>query len=211
MNTVPNKVDARWVRTRQKLFDGGRKAFALQGVEATTVLEIIRAANVSQPSFYNHFASKEELAHEIAADYFRKDRQAKLAVFADVDDPAEAIAINVFHTLSIVIEDPVIAWALIKSETLRSLVISSNSDPLAGMIKTGIGRGRFQTGSPHTVALAIRGGAFAIMQSMLNGTAEEGTTSDYQELVLRMLGLSPQESAEVVVRARTRTADVAVA
>jgi len=204
MNVQPDKVDARWSRTRQCLLDGGREVFAECGVEAATVLEIVRAAGVSQPSFYNHFASKDELAREIAADFFRHDRRAKLAVFAEVDDPAEAIAINVYHTLSIARQDPVIAWALIKSETLRNLVISSSTDPLADMISAGIDKGRFAASNPHTIALAIRGGAFAVIQGILNGTADENACSCYQELMLRMLGLPPAESASVVQQAQVR-------
>ncbi len=45
------KTDARWAKTRKKLLDGGRQVFADQGVEATSVLGIVRAANVLQPSF----------------------------------------------------------------------------------------------------------------------------------------------------------------
>jgi AcrR family transcriptional regulator len=196
--------DARWLKTRQRLLDGGRKAFAKHGVEATSVLEIIRAAGVSQPSFYNHFASKDELAREIAAEFFHKDKQAKQAVFEQTDDPAEAIAINVFHTLSIATEDPVIAWTLVKSEGLRDLVISSKKDPLAEMITTGIAKGRFVASDAHTIALVIRGGAFAVIQDMLNGTAADDVCACYQEMVLRMLGLSPQESTATVKRAQAK-------
>jgi AcrR family transcriptional regulator len=198
MNTPTDKADARWTRTRQRLLQGGRKAFAEMGVDAATVTEIVRAAGVSQPSFYNHFNSKQELAQEIAADFFRRDRQAKLAVFAEIVDPAEAIAINVFHTLAIAKDDPVIAWVLLKSESLRSLVISSEKDPLADMIQSGIDKRRFSPADPHTVALVIRGGAFAVIQDMLNGTADASACDCYQKLVLRMLGLSAEESDSVV-------------
>ena len=197
--------DARWLKTRQRLLDGGRNAFAEHGVEATSVLEIIRAAGVSQPSFYNHFDSKDELAREIAAEFFHKDKQAKQAVFEQTDDPAEAIAINVFHTLSIATEDPVIAWTLVKSEGLRDLVISSNKDPLAEMITAGIAKGRFVASDARTIALVIRGGAFAVIQDMLNGTATVNVCACYQEMVLRMLGLSPQESAAIVKMAQAKT------
>jgi AcrR family transcriptional regulator len=204
MATDPDKADARWARTRQRLLEGGRKAFAEAGVEATTVLEIVRAAGVSQPSFYNHFESKDELAREITAEFFRNDRLEKLAVFEQVDDPAEAIAINIDHTLSVVTADPVIAWTLIKSRTLRDFVISSKTDPLVEMIKTGVKKGRFQTESPHTIALTIRGAGLALMQDILNGTSDKNASRCFQELVLRMLGLSPAESAEVVARSQTR-------
>lgn len=204
MARVQGKDDARWARTRQCLLDGGRQAFAARGVEATSVLEIVRAAGVSQPSFYNHFESKEQLAHEIAAEFFREDRRTKQAVFDATADPAEAIAINVSHTLSIATEDTVIAWALIKSETLRDLVISSKKDPLAEMIRAGIDKGRFVASSAHIMALAIRGGALAVLQDMLNNTADTDACRCYQELVLRMLGLAPEESAAIVERAQKK-------
>ena len=204
MKRTDDKGDARWARTRERLLQGGREAFAKHGVEGASVLDIVRAARVSQPSFYNHFASKEALALEIAAQFFRKDRQDKLAVFAEVDDPAEAIAINVFQTLEIVTTDPVIAWTLIKSETLRSLVISTESDPLAKMIATGIESGRFQANDPRIVALAIRGGAFAVMQDLLNSSAHKAARESFQQLVLCMLGLTLTESTGVVARANKR-------
>jgi AcrR family transcriptional regulator len=205
VTAIPNgKADPRWLRTRQRLLEGGRNAFANAGVEATTVLQIVRAAGVSQPSFYNHFNSKDELAREIVAEFFRNDRKVKLAVFAQIDDPAEAIAINIDHTLSIATADPVIASTLIKSETLRDLVIFSSADPLVDMIKAGVRKGRFNTSSPHTIALVIRGAALALVQNILNGTTDDNASRCFQELVLRMLGLTPAESTEVAARSRQR-------
>lgn len=201
MNASADKADARWARTRERLLEGGRKAFAANGVETTTVLEIVRAAGVSQPSFYNHFDSKQELAREIAAEFFRHDRKTKQAVFETVEDPAEAIAINIGQTLSIATTDPVIAWTLVKSETLRDLVISSRADPLVKMIRAGVSRGRFNVESAHTVALVIRGAALALVQDILRGSADKDASANFQELVLRMLGLGAEESAGVVARA----------
>jgi AcrR family transcriptional regulator len=207
VNTIQDKGDARWTRTRQRLLEGGRQAFAERGVEASTVLEIVRAAGVSQPSFYNHFESKEQLAQEIAADYFRIDRAAKLAVFEQVEDPAEAIAINIAQTLAIATNDPVIAWTLVKSESLRDLVISSTADPLVAMIEEGTASGRFKVTSAHTIALALRGAALAMVQDILRGSADDNAAVYFQELVLRMLGLSVEESSDVVARSRTRPAE----
>jgi AcrR family transcriptional regulator len=211
METAQNKGDARWQRTRQRLLEGGRKVFAEQGVEATSVLDIVRAAGVSQPSFYNHFETKQALALEIATAFFREDRKAKRVIFDSIDDPAEAIAINIQQTLAIAQDDPVIAWVLVKSDKLRELVVSSSRDPLAEMITTGAEAGRFVVSDSHTVALVIRGAALAVIQGMLNGTADENAGRVFQELVLRMLGLNPEESAAVVTRALARNALDAVA
>jgi AcrR family transcriptional regulator len=202
MNPLSDKTDARWARTRQRLLDGGREAFAQRGVEAATVLEIVRAAGVSQPSFYNHFATKDALALEIAADYFRRDQQAKQAVFAAVKDPAEAIAINIRQTLDIAITDPVVAWVLVRSETLRDLLISSEHDPLADMIRSGVAQERFCIDDAQITALVIRSAALGVVQSVLKKAAGQNATECFQELVLRMLGLSPDECRAVVQRAR---------
>jgi AcrR family transcriptional regulator len=196
-----NKPDARWSKTRKKLIDGGREVFAEKGVEATSVLDIVRAAGVSQPSFYNHFDSKDLLALEIAADFFRRDKRTKQLIFEQVGDPAAAIAINVNHTLSMATDDPVIAWTFIKSDGLRELVISSENDPLASMINIGVEQGRFDVSSSRTAAIAIRGGALAIIQDLLNQTADADAVKDFQSFVLRLLGLSPEESRAVVSQA----------
>ncbi len=203
-NEVRDQPDARWARTRKRLLEGGRLVFAERGVEATSVLDIVRAAGVSQPSFYNHFESKEALAEEIAAEYFRRDKQAKQAIFEVIADPAEAIAINVGQTLEIVDDDPVIAQAIVRSESLRQLVISRDNDPLAKMVENGVSKKRFDACNARTAALAIRGGAFAVMQDMLKGNASGSAARDYQELVLRMLGVSAEESIVVVERAHAR-------
>ncbi len=202
------KRDARWERTRQNLLEGGRQVFADAGLEATSVQDIVRAAGVSQPSFYNHFATKDELALEIVAEHFRNDRRVKQAVFDEVSDPAEAIAINVGQTLSVASNDPVIAWVLVRSESLRNLMLASQDDPLARMIAAGVAAGRFSALSPQTVALAIRGAAFAMVQELLRGDATADIEPHFQELVLRMLGLDPQEASRVVVAARKRTFDL---
>lgn len=201
MNEENSKIDARWARTRRRLLEGGRKAFAKTGVEAATVLEIVREAGVSQPSFYNHFDSKDALAREIAADFFRRDRAVKQAVFDRIDDPALAIAINIADTLSIAREDPVIAWALIKSESLRELVISNQQDPLVAMLTAGADKGRFCVTNARTIALVIRGAALAMVSDLLNGRAAGNTVTEFQQLVLQMLGLSPDESSRIVARA----------
>ena len=203
MVTEVRQEDPRWVRTRERLLHGGRKVFASTGVEAATVLEIVEAAGVSQPSFYNHFASKDELARAIAAEFFRVDLRQKKAVFEQVTDPAEAIAINIGQTLAIATQDPVIAWTLIKSGTLRDLVISSSADPLVEMLNSGAAQGRFVASSTNTIALTIRGAALALVQAILNGTAEADAVECFPVLMLCLLGLSPEESEAVAARARS--------
>jgi AcrR family transcriptional regulator len=62
--------DPRRERTRRALIAEGRRIMAEKGVARATVLEIVREAGVSQPSFYNHFESRQELAEAVVTDFF---------------------------------------------------------------------------------------------------------------------------------------------
>ena len=109
MVAILKDPDPRRERTRRALIAGGRRIMAEKGVERATVLEIVREAGVSQPSFYNHFESKQELAEAVVTDFFQSDAAFKIRVFDVVDDPAAAIAINARHTLRVASHDPIVA------------------------------------------------------------------------------------------------------
>lgn len=178
---------------------------AAKGVEAATVLEIVRESGVSQPSFYNHFESKEQLAEAIAAEFFQADVAFKMRVFSAADDPAEAIAINTQHTLRVATRDPVVAWVMVRAGAERNLLRTSDSDELTRMIASGIDAGRFKTVNPRVAALVIRGAAFPLLQDILLGTAPDTVETDFAALVLRMLGIVDEEAAEIARRAATAT------
>jgi AcrR family transcriptional regulator len=200
MHVIDAQQDPRRERTRRSLIDGGRRVMARKGVEAATVLEIVREAGVSQPSFYNHFESKEALADAIAADFFQSDAVFKHRMFEQLDDPAEAIAVNARHTLRVAIRDPIVAWVMVRGGAGRNLLHSSNSDELAKMLTVGIHSGRFKKMNPRVAALVIRGAAFPLLQDILQGTAPADIERQFVVLVLRMLGLSPNEASDVASR-----------
>lgn len=194
------QADPRRTRTREALLRGGRRVMARKGVEAATVAEIVRAAGVSQPSFYNHFESREALARAIAAEFFRKDADIKQANFDALEDPAEAIALNVCHSLRVAVEDPIVAWVVVRAGPQLNLLSTSDTDRLVPMIENGLRRGRFHDLDPRTAALAIRGAAFPVLHDILRGEAPPDVELQLAALVLRLLGLPRREAAAIVRR-----------
>jgi AcrR family transcriptional regulator len=192
--------DPRRERTRRALIDGGRRVMARKGVESATVLEIVREAGVSQPSFYNHFESKKELAEAIVREFFHSDAAFKLRVFDETDDPAEAIATNARHTLRVASHDPIVAWVMVRGGAELNLLPASDGDELARMIDAGVRCGRFHDVNPRVAALVIRGAGFPLLKDILQGTAPASVETDFAELVLRMLGVSAEESAAIACR-----------
>ena len=194
------KQDPRWEKTRLALLEGGRRIMAHKGVDKATVLEIVKIARVSQPSFYNHFASKEELAQAIAAEFFQADAAFKSRVFRKAEDPAEAIAINSRHTLKVATRDPVVAWVVVRGGSGRNLLRIGDPDQLVKMIHTGMEKGRFRELDPRVLAEVIRAAAFPLLHDILQGTAPDNIEIQFAELVLLMLGIPAQEAADIAAR-----------
>jgi AcrR family transcriptional regulator len=55
--------------TRQRILDAARDLFYRQGYYGTTVDQIVSTAGASRPTFYLHFADKEEILTELIASY----------------------------------------------------------------------------------------------------------------------------------------------
>jgi len=200
------KDDPRWERTRGALLAAGRRVFAHKGVEAATVLEIVREAGVSQPSFYNHFPSKDALVEAIAAETFERDVAVKVDVFSRVADPAAAIAINARHTLAVARHDPAVAWVMVHSGAMRDLRRGPGPDDLVRMIEAGMAGGRFRVPDARVAAAVIRGAAYPLLQDILQGRAPPDVETQFAELVLRMLGLDARAAA-AAARAEPPRAD----
>jgi AcrR family transcriptional regulator len=55
--------------TRERILDAAMKEFSKQGVQATTMMEVARQADVSPRTVSNHFATHEELIEAVVAAY----------------------------------------------------------------------------------------------------------------------------------------------
>ena len=58
--------------TRNAILEAGTKLFIERGYNGCSVQDITEAAGVPKGSFYNHFASKEELGSAFVAAYAEK-------------------------------------------------------------------------------------------------------------------------------------------
>ncbi|WP_084143200.1 TetR/AcrR family transcriptional regulator [Amycolatopsis taiwanensis] len=58
---MPRLTPQRWASRRQQILDGARGCFLRNGFHATSMKEVVDAAQMSPGAVYNHFASKDEL------------------------------------------------------------------------------------------------------------------------------------------------------
>src|SRR3546814_9667297 len=63
--------------------------FARQGVDATTIDEIVDLAGVAKGTFYNYFTDRAEIARAVASDIRHELNAAVEELNRGIDDPAE--------------------------------------------------------------------------------------------------------------------------
>jgi len=109
--------------TREKLLSAAFRLFAERGLDAVAVSEITDAADVGFGSFYNHFVSKEAIYDEVFQILFEEFGDVLDRLTADLEDPAEVVAVCVRHTLARAAAEPLWARFLLReSLTPRGLV-----------------------------------------------------------------------------------------
>jgi AcrR family transcriptional regulator len=194
----PGRHARRRERTRTKLVDAARKLFARQGIDNTRINEITDEADVGFGSFYNHFESKEAIVEAVLAEAVAAQGEAIDAATAELDDPAEVVAAAHRSLLNLARSDPGWGWLVIRldlSLSLRALGPFARRD-----LERGIKAGRFRVPDKSVALLATGGALLAVMRDVLDGQAPRDADRHHAEGVLRMLGLTAEDAAEVARR-----------
>jgi AcrR family transcriptional regulator len=186
--------------TRSKLVDAAKALFARQGVDGTRIQEITDEADVGFGSFYNHFKSKDAIVEAVLEETVASQGAVINQLTADLEDPAEVIAVAHRHFVQLAGTDPEWAWLLIRLDVSHDVVVRALGPFARSDLRRGVKSGRLSV--PHEeVALHATGGAMlAVMRAVLDGHAPKDADALHAEGVLRMLGLSQLDAAEVARR-----------
>ena len=195
-----NRQTRRRQATRSKLVDAAKALFARQGVDNTRIQEITDEADVGFGSFYNHFESKEAIVEAVLADTVAAQGAAINELSADLDDPAEIISVAHRHFVRLARTDPEWAWLLVRLDVTHNIVVRALAPFARRDLRRGVKTGRLDVPN-ETVALYGSGGAMlSVMRAVLDGHAPKNADVHHAESILRMLGLSPDDAAEVARR-----------
>ena len=190
----------RRLRTRARLIEAARRIAATRGIEATPISEITDEAGVGVGSFYNHFATKEELLEVVISDTFAAHGAALDRIHEGKDDIAEILAQNVRLTVRMVDHDPIWAGFAVRTEPYASQLQSSLGGNLARDLRRGFDAGRFASYDEQTTVAAIGGALLGVMRVKLAGELPRDADRFLAEELLRLLGLRPAEAAEIAGR-----------
>ncbi len=196
-----NRLERRKQRTRSALVSAAQTLIA-QGRLNVPVLEITQLADVGMGSFYNHFATKEQLFEAAVGEVLDSYGALLDLITAEMEDPAEIFAASFRLTGRFFRGRPeesrilLANWsALMNSD--RGLAPRALRD-----IKAAVAAGRFRLDDPE-LALAMSAGILLGLGALLQSDPgrDGGATADaVAEDLLRMFGMSARGAHEVCAR-----------
>jgi AcrR family transcriptional regulator len=195
-----SRQDRRRARTRARLVAAAGALFARQGVDNTRINEITEEADVGFGSFYNHFASKEAIVEAVLAETVAAQGAAIEAVTAYLDDPAETVAVAHRYFVNLARIDPNWAWLLIRLDLSHNITLAALGPYAQRDLERGIRAGRFNVPDKRVALFAAGGALLAVMRAVLDGQAPKNADRHHAEGILRLVGLPPQDAAEVAGR-----------
>jgi AcrR family transcriptional regulator len=188
------------MRTRARLIEAARRLAATKGLEATPISEITDEAGVGVGSFYNHFETKEDLLEAVIADTFETHGAALDRLHAGKRDIAEIFAQNIRLTVRLMDHDPVWGWFAVRTGLYVPQLRTSLGSRLARDLQRGFGDGRFASYDEETTVAAIGGALLGVLRAKLTEGLPRDADRFLAEELLRLLGLRPEEAAEIASR-----------
>jgi AcrR family transcriptional regulator len=109
-------------RTRQGIVDAALEIFRERGYEKTTVEEIVRRVEISQPTFYKYFGSKDAVLREVAGGMLREwAQEAEAAARREGESTGSALR-RIFETLaSTMLEDRALWQCIVLADALNPM------------------------------------------------------------------------------------------
>ena len=190
----------RRAETRAHLIAAARTLFARQGVDATTIAEITEEADVGFGSFYNHFASKEELVEVVLDEALEAQGRIVDGLTEGIEDPAEIVSVAHRYFVGAARSDPTLAWLLVRLDTSHRVMTRALGGRARRDLERGIACGRFKVADGELAFIDTAGALLLVMRAVLDGGLGPDAERHHAEGMMRVLGLSPEEAAEVAAR-----------
>ncbi len=186
--------------TRTRLVDAARLLIARSGPDAVTIAQITAAADLGIGTFYNYFATRDDIITAVITDTVESMGQRLDAMTKDMADPAEVFASSLRHLMGTAITDPVWAWFVVRIGAAHPALVGILGPRATRDLRRGIEEGRFEIANLAMTADVVFGALLAAISSYLAGDRSGDQPAQYAELNLRMVGLSREDAAEVCRR-----------
>lgn len=199
----PVKKDRRALkaeRTRRSLLNAAREQMAQGGHESITIQSITTQADVGLGTFYNYFESRDEIIDAVIFDVIESLGQRLDALTENMSDPAEIYAFSLRHLMHTAVTDSVWGWVVVRLGIGQKGLLGALGPRASRDIQLGVDSGRFDVDDVPTVSAMTFGSLLTVMRKYLSGNLAEDPSAHYAMYLLRMVGISPTEAADIVSR-----------
>jgi len=194
----PTRGHRRRERTRARLEEAGRRLITEKGVAGLRIQEITEAADVALGSFYNHFASKEELVEAVVTSSL-EELAAALVGTASTQDPAVVTSVATRRVVRLAFDEPEFARLVVNLNHADTLFAKAFSPVAALVVEKGLSSGRFEADDPAVAVNLVVGSSLSLIRAILDGEHADGVEIVHTELALRGLGV-PADEARAISR-----------
>ncbi|MEU9406801.1 TetR/AcrR family transcriptional regulator [Streptomyces sp. NPDC048281] len=197
-----NRFERRRAETRKALVRAARQILAETGDTSASIQMIAERADVGFGSFYNHFESKTELFEVAIVDALEEFGQAFDEHLTGIDDPAELVAAGFRLSARMAASHP----ELMQVVRRRGLGYLHSDNGLSRRalrdLQVGIASRRFTAVEPVVALTAVGGTLLSLLELRFARPELDGdeAASNLAEMVLRMLGVPPDDAHDVARR-----------
>lgn len=181
---MPRRPAAHTEAMRERILEGGRRAFIAGGFRGTSVPSIAAEAGVSVGLIYRYFPSKEELFLELCLSGTPDELRELAERIAPIEDPVERLRVAIdsyFDALFHAIGAPLVLQSLAAApsdERIRQ-ALRRRGDDLRGFsaafIRDAVARGELP---PHTDVDELADVTTMLLDGALVAVAEQGDALD---------------------------------
>ena len=197
---VETRGNRRKRRNHQALIEAGYQVMATKGIDAATMAEVAKLADVAAGTVYNYFASKDELAMTVMDLVMDRLSQRIEAVTNTFTDPAQVYAFGIRNVMIAATTDQRWRWLLRRSEVIAGAMYRVMGPYAIRDIRNATLAGRYRVEDPELAwrqaTHAIVGFSLAVCEkNVLPGKMDEAVVN-----LLGMVGVHRREAWEVARR-----------
>lgn len=200
MTEIENRRTKRREQTHARLLQAARVLMSERGFTEVGIAEITAAADVGTGTFYNYFASREELLTAVAEDSVEDIGDALDKDVSILDDPAEAFASSLRHLVRYSLNDRVWGGFLVQMGAAHPALLRILGPRARRDLLRGVEAGRFCIEDLDLATTCTFGSLVAAIQLALESEPREDCDQLYARAMLRMVGVPADEATEVASR-----------
>lgn len=190
-------------RTLNRILDAARQVFVRKGVDRTVITDIRDAAGISQGTFYNYFWTKEDVLQALDVRVTQEYQQTILQVSSQYTDPAERLARAARQWLRLAHERPDLTDLVIAAGNRLSGLHGQVGRELMVDLEAGARSGRFAVSANETTLDILRALGLSGIRLVREGKAGPGFEAIFIALMMRALGIAPDEAEAIAARVLT--------